>query len=63
MTLISFASNEFTIQKMTRYAITVYSNDMPHHTKLNLKQNSFNAGGVGALQDFQTGDTVLPVNS
>ena len=63
MTLISFASSELTIKQMMRYTVTVHSNDMPHPAKLSLKQHSFNAGGVGALQDFQIGDTVLPGNS
>ena len=48
---------------MMRYVVTVYSNDMPHPVKLRLKQQSFYAGGVGVLQDFQIGDTVLSVNS
>ena len=62
-TLISFASSELTIKQMTRYAVTVHSNGMPHPAKLSLKQHSFDAGGVGALQDFQIGDTILPANS
>ena len=32
---------------------------MPHPAK----SNSYNAGGVGVLQDFQIGDTVLSANS
>ena len=62
-TLISFASSELTIKQMTRYAVTVHSNDMSHLAKLSVWQHSFDPGGVGALQDFQIGDTVLPVNS
>ena len=63
MTLISFASSELTIKQMMRYAVTVHSNDMSHPAKLSLKQNSFDAGGVGMLQGFQIGDTVFPANS
>ena len=63
MTLISFASSELTIKQMTRYTGTVHSNDMPYSAKLSFKQNSFDAGGVNARQDFQIEDTVLPANS
>ena len=62
-TLIFFASSELTIKQMTRYVVTGLSIGMPHPVKLSLKQHSFDAGGVGALQDFQIGDTVLPANS
>ena len=62
-TLISFASSELTIKQMMRCTVTVHSNDMPHPVKLSLKQHSFDAGGVGAFQDFQIDDTVLPQNS
>ena len=54
---------EVTIKQMTRYAVIVYSNNMPHPAKLSVKQHSLDAGGAGALQDFQIGDTVLPENS
>ena len=63
MTLVSFASSELTIRQMTSYAVFVHSNDMPHSAKLSRKQHSFDAGGVGALQDIQIGDIVLPVYS
>ena len=62
-TLISFASSEFAIKQMTRNVVTVHYNDIPHPAKLSLKQHSFDVGGVGALQDFQIGDTVLLANS
>ena len=62
-TLISFASSEFAIKQMMRYVVTVHSNNMPHPVKLSLRQHSYDVGGVGALQDFQIGDMVLPVNS
>ena len=41
---------------MTRYGVIVHSNDSP-------TQHSFDTGGVGTLEDFQIGDTVVPVNS
>ena len=62
-TLISFANSELTIKQMTRYVVTVHSNDMPHPVKMSCKHLSFDAGGVGAFQDFQIADMVLPVNS
>ena len=63
MTLISFTSNELTIRQMSSYAVTVHSNDLPHLAKLSLKQHSFDAGGVGMLQDLKIGNTVLQANS
>ena len=63
MTSISFASSELTIKQMIRYVVTVKSNDMSHPVKLSLKQHSFDDGRVGALQDYQIGDTALPATS
>ena len=54
-----FAMDKFTIQQVSRDAILLHVEDMPHPHEFVLDEDGFHAGGFSTVQDFKVGDTIL----